>query len=86
MPASIRTLPSCPVSTATLPPDPSSTLMLLRSLCTLIGAEAAALRIVSTMLRDSAKTWLGVSHPPEAAKVVAPRQQRQKPRRDRRKS
>jgi hypothetical protein len=82
MPASIRTLPSGPVSTATLPPEPSSALTLPRSLWTLIGASAAEARMASTMLRDWAKTSLGLSQPPVAAKVVEARQQRQNPRRD----
>ena len=37
MPASMSTLPSGPVSTAILPPEPSSTLTLLRSLWVTIG-------------------------------------------------
>src|SRR6516165_7790585 len=83
IPASMKTLPSDPVSTAMFPPDPSKMLTSRRSLCTLIGALAASSRIESTMLRASAKTWLGVSQPPVAANVAEPRQHRQKPRRER---
>src|SRR5262245_37267205 len=47
-----------------------------------MGDLAALSRIRSTMLRASAKTWLGVSQPPVAANVAGPRQHRQKPRRE----
>ena len=57
MPASISTLPSGPVSTAMVPPEPSSTLMLLRSLCVTIGEVAALSLIRLTMPRASAKAW-----------------------------
>jgi len=76
---SIRTLPSGRVSTATFPPDPSSALMLFRSLWVVIG-EAAALSLIRlTSPRASANASRGVSQPPVATKV---RQQQQKPRRD----
>src|SRR6516225_5916319 len=48
-----------------------------------MGDLAASSRIRSTMLRASAKTWLGVSPPTVAANVAEPRQHRQKPRRER---
>src|SRR6516165_11644661 len=83
IPASMKTLPSDPVSTAMFPPDPSKMLTSRRSLCTLIGALAASSRIESTMLRASAKASRGVSQPPVAANVAEPRQHRQKPRRER---
>jgi hypothetical protein len=54
IPASIRTLPSGPVSTAMLPPEPSSTVMLFRSLCVTIGDTAALSLIRLTMPRASA--------------------------------
>src|SRR6478735_8203030 len=84
MPASINTLPSGPVSTAMLPPEPSSALMLPRSLCVTIGEVAALSLIRLTMPRASAKAWRGVSHPPAVAVAAPPMQHRQKPRRDRR--
>src|SRR5438128_12102395 len=65
-----------------LPPEPWSTLTLLRSLWTLIGALASSDRDRSTSVRASAKTWLGVSQPRVAANVAEPRQHRQKPRRE----
>src|SRR4029079_10324006 len=81
IPASTRSFPSEPVSTAMLPPDPSSTLTFPRSLCTAIFAFAASLRTISTIPLASAKTSRGVSQAPVAA-AVAPRQHRQKPRRE----
>src|SRR4051794_6517520 len=78
----MRTLRSGPVSTATFPPEPSSTLMLFRSLWVVIG-EAAALSLIRlTRPRASANASRGVSQPPVAAKVAPARQQKQKPRRD----
>ena len=82
MPASISTLPSGPVRTATLPPDPSSTLILLRSLWVTIGETAALSLMRLTRPRASANAARGVSHAPVAAKAAPPTQQRQKPRRD----
>src|SRR5262245_21483555 len=82
IPASTSSLPSLRVSTAILPPEPLSTLTLPRSLWTLIGAVAASARIKSTIVRASAKTWLGDSQFPVAANVAEPRQQRQKLRRE----
>src|SRR5215475_12873979 len=82
IPASMKTLPSAPVMTAILPPDPSRMLTLSLSLWTLIGALAASSRIRSTMLRASAKACRGESQPPVAATVVAATQHRQNPRRD----
>src|SRR5262245_16485908 len=83
MPASTRSLPSGPVRTATLPPEPSSTLTLPRNLWTLIGALAASDRIRPTASRASAKTRLGLSQTPVAAKAAEPMQQAQNCRRDR---
>src|SRR5271165_3405168 len=83
MPASISTLPSLPVSTATVPPEPSSALMLPRSLRVTIGDVAALSLIRLTMPRASAKAWRGVSHAPAAAVAAPPMQHRQKPRLDR---
>src|ERR1700733_12634282 len=54
MSASISTLPSGPVSTATLPPDPSSTLMSSRSLWVTIGETAALSLMRLTSPRASA--------------------------------
>jgi hypothetical protein len=76
MPASMSTLPSGPVRTAMLPPEPSSTLTLLRSLCVTIGATAALSLIRLTRPRASAKASRGVSHPLVAAKVAPAMQQR----------
>ena len=64
------------------PPEPSSTLMLLRSLCTTIGEVAALSLIRLTRPRASAKAWRGVS-PLVAAKPLEAMQQRQKARLDR---
>ena len=64
------------------PPEPSSTLMLLRSLCTTIGEVAALSLIRLTRPRASAKAWRGLS-PRVAAKPPEARQQRQKARLDR---
>ena len=61
MPASTSTLPSGPVSTAMFPPEPSSTLMLLRSLWVTIGETAALSLIRLTMPRASANASRGVS-------------------------
>src|SRR5262249_7563684 len=83
IPASMKTLPSAPVSTAMFPPDPSKMLTSRRSLCTLIGALAASSRIESTMLRASAKASRGVSQRPVAVKLAEPRQHRQNARRER---
>src|SRR5258706_9636699 len=83
MPASISTLPSGPVRTAMLPPDPSRTLMLLRSLCVTIGDAAALSLIRLTRPRASAKASRGVSQPLVAANAAPPIQHRQNPRRDR---
>jgi hypothetical protein len=55
IPASINTLPSAPVRTAILPPEPSRMLTLPRSLWTLMRALAASSRNASTILRASAK-------------------------------
>jgi hypothetical protein len=82
MPASISTLPSGPDSTATVPPDPSNTVILLRSLCVTIGDTAALSLMRLTMPRASANTSRGVSHPPAAALAPAPMQQRQTRRRE----
>ena len=57
--------------------------MLLRSLCVTIGEVAALSLIRLTRPRASAKAWRGVSQPLVAANA-APRQHRQKPRRDNR--
>ena len=43
------------------PPEPSSALMLLRSLCAAIGEVAALSLIRLTRPRASAKAWRGVS-------------------------
>src|ERR1700722_2720989 len=82
MPASTSALPSGPVRTAMFPPEPSSALMLLRSLCTTIGEVAALSLIRLTRPRASAKAWRGVS-PLVAAKPLEATQQRQKARLDR---
>ena len=82
MPASTSTLPSGPVRTAMFPPEPSSALMLLRSLCTAIGEVAALSLIRLTRPRASAKACRGLS-PVVAAKPPEARQQRQKARLDR---
>ena len=63
MPASISTLPSGPVRTAMFPPEPSSALMLPRSLCVTMGETAALSLIKLTRPRASAKTSRGVSQP-----------------------
>ncbi|MGT2440663.1 hypothetical protein ACU4GH_38245 [Bradyrhizobium betae] len=54
MPASISSLPSGPVRTAMLPPEPSSTLILPRSLYVVMGDVAALSLIRLTMPRASA--------------------------------
>jgi hypothetical protein len=82
MPASISTLPSEPVRTAMLPPEPSNALMLFRSLCVTMGDTAALSLIRLTRPRASANAWRGVSHPAVAVKAAPPTQHRQKPRRD----
>jgi hypothetical protein len=82
MPASMSTLPSGPVRTAMLPPEPSSTLTLLRSLCVTIGETAALSLIRLTRPRASAKASRGVSHPLVATNVAPAMQQRQKCRRE----
>src|ERR1700694_1870134 len=83
MPASINTLPSGPVRTAMLPPEPSRTLTLFRSLWVTMG-EAAALSLIRlTRPRASAKASRGVGQPLVAANAAPPMQQRQNPRRDR---
>src|SRR5450432_1433984 len=82
MPASIKSLPSEPVSTAMLPPEPSRTLILLRSRWVVIGDVAAESLIRLTSPRASANAWRGVSQPPVVANVAPPMQHRQKPRRD----
>src|SRR6202020_2305790 len=79
IPASTSTLPSGPVRTAMFPPEPSSALIVLRSLCTAIGEVAALSLIRLTRPRASAKAWRGLS-PPVAAKPPEARQQRQKAR------
>src|ERR1700738_371079 len=84
MPASISTLPSEPVRTAMLPPEPSNTLILFRRLCVTIGDTAALSLMRLTRPRASAKAWRGVSQPLVAAKAAPPTQHRQKPRRDNR--
>jgi hypothetical protein len=81
MPASTITLPSGPVRTAIFPPEPSSALMLLRSLCTAMGEVAALSLIRLTRPRASAKAWRGLS-PLVAAKPPEATQQRQKARLD----
>ena len=70
MPASTSTLPSGPVRTAMFPPEPSSTLILLRSLWVTIGETAALSLMRLTRPRASANAARGVSHPPVAAKAV----------------
>src|SRR5262249_40082495 len=82
IPASMKTLPSAPVSTAMFPPDPSRTLTSRRSLCTLIEALVASSRIKSTMLLALAKTSRGLKQRPPAAKAAERRQHRQKLRRE----
>src|SRR3974390_1740130 len=82
MPASISTLPSGPVSTAILPPEPSNALTLLRSLWVVIGDIEALSLIRLTRPRASANASRGVSHPAPAVEATAPKQHRQKPRRD----
>ena len=82
MPASTSTLPSGPVRTATFPPEPSSTVILLRSLWVTIGETAALSLMRLTRPRASANAARGVSHPPVAVKAAPPTQHRQNPRRD----
>src|SRR3984957_13795098 len=82
IPASTITLPSGPLRMAIFPPEPSSTLMVLRSLCTTIGEVAALSLIRLTRPRASAKAWRGLS-PLVAPKPVEVRQQRQNARLDR---
>ena len=83
MPASMNSLPSPPVRTAILPPEPSRMLTLPRRLWTVTGVFAAESRIRSTMLRASANACEGLSHPPLEAKPAATAQHMQKPRRER---
>jgi hypothetical protein len=64
------------------PPDPSSTLILLRSLCVTIGETAALSLIKLTIPRASAKASRGVNHAPAAVKAAPLAQQRQKLRLD----
>src|SRR5260370_29051611 len=65
-----------------LPPEPSSTLILFRSLWVPMGDTAALSLIRLTRPRASANALRGVSHPPVAAKAAPLRQHRQKCRRD----
>src|SRR5215469_6437012 len=58
-PESIRSLPSLPVRTAIFPPEPSSTLILRRSVCVSIFAFAAESIIVWTMPFFCAETKRG---------------------------
>src|ERR1700722_19441145 len=81
MPASTSALPSGPVRTAMFPPEPSSALMLLRSLCVTIGEVAALSLIRLTRPRASAKAWRGLI-PFVAAKPPEAMQQRQNARLD----
>src|SRR5258706_12681606 len=83
IPASINTFPSDPVRTAILPPEPSSTLILFRSLSVAMGDAAALSLIRLTRPRASAKASRGVSQPLVAAYAALPMQHRQNPRRDR---
>ena len=72
MPASTRSLPSRPVSTAIFPPEPSSTLTLPRSFWTLILAMAAARRMTTTGLSTSANSRRGINQTPAVATATEP--------------
>src|SRR5271154_2015345 len=74
--ASISSFPSGPVRTAMFPPAPSSTVMLRRSFCTVIGATVASLNAFCTSESSCANNPLASTQPAATAMPDAARNRR----------